>query len=182
MASSNGLVGRRAVVRSAGALAVSVRAARVARAAAEPWQVLRPGQAATLEAAGDTLLPGASAAGLAHFLDAQLAKPPAQALLTLRYADVAPPYAAFYEAAVAALDAESRRAHNADFAALGAGEREQIASAMSGGTLADWSGPPAPLVYFVLRSDALDVVYGTEDGFQRLGIPYLPHIPPILRW
>jgi hypothetical protein len=52
--------------------------------------VLNREQAAAIEALGDTLLPGASAAALAHFLDAQLAKPPEQSLLTLRYMDVAP--------------------------------------------------------------------------------------------
>ena len=144
--------------------------------------MLQPDQAAALEALGDTLLPGATAAGLAHFLDTQLAKPPEQALLTLRYVDVAPPYVSFYTAAVAAVNAESRRRHGADFAALGGAEREQIVQTMGGGDPSAWSGPPAPLVYFVLRSDALDVVYGTEDGFQLLGIPYLPHIPPATKW
>lgn len=53
---------------------------------------------------------------------------------------------------------------------------------MGAGGLPGWSGPPAPLVYFVLRSDALDVVYGTEAGFALLDVPYMPHIPPERRW
>ncbi len=73
-------------------------------------------------------------------------------------------------------------ARAADFATLTESERERIVKAMGGGELPGWSGPPAPLVYFVVRSDALDVVYGTEDGFQRLGIPYLPHIAPTQPW
>jgi len=45
-----------------------------------------------------------------------------------------------------------------------------------------WIGPPAALFYFVLRNDALDVVYGTEAGFAKLGIPYMAHIAPPTRW
>src|SRR5260221_14447518 len=45
-----------------------------------------------------------------------------------------------------------------------------------------WQGPPGPLVYLILRSDAVDVVYGTMDGYANLGIPYMPHIAPTKRW
>jgi hypothetical protein len=176
-------VSRRTLLRDAIALAASLRVAKIAHAAGEPFRVLEREQAAAIEALGDTILPGASVAGLAHFLDAQLAKPPDQALLTLRYVDVALPYAAFYAAAAAALDAESRRSHGIDFSSLGADERARIVAAMSsGGDLPDWSGPPPPLVYFVLRSDALDVLYGTISGFALLDIPYMPHIPPTEPW
>ena len=41
-----------------------------------------------------------------------------------------------------------------------------------------WQGPPGPLVYTVLRSDAVDVVYGTVEGYEALGVPYMPHILP----
>jgi hypothetical protein len=91
-------VSRRTLLRDAIALAASLRVAKIAHAAGEPFRVLEREQAAAIEALGDTILPGASVAGLAHFLDAQLAKPPDQALLTLRYVDVALPYAAFYAA------------------------------------------------------------------------------------
>jgi len=30
----------------------------------------------------------------------------------------------------------------------------------------------------MVRSDAVDVVYGTVEGFERLGVPYMPHILP----
>ena len=45
-----------------------------------------------------------------------------------------------------------------------------------------WQGPAGPFVYLVLRSDAVDVVYGTMDGYAALGIPYMPHIAPSKRW
>jgi hypothetical protein len=45
-----------------------------------------------------------------------------------------------------------------------------------------WQGPPGPFVYVVLRSDAVDVVYATMDGYAGLGIPYMAHIEPEKRW
>ena len=45
-----------------------------------------------------------------------------------------------------------------------------------------WQGPPGAFVYTVFRSDAVDVVYGTMDGYAQLGVPYMPHIPPVVRW
>jgi len=46
----------------------------------------------------------------------------------------------------------------------------------------DWTGRPGALVYAVLRTDAVDVVYGTMEGYEALGISYMPHIPPEKRW
>jgi len=45
-----------------------------------------------------------------------------------------------------------------------------------------WQGPAGPFVYLILRSDAVDVVYGTMEGYAALGIPYMPHIAPEKRW
>ena len=45
-----------------------------------------------------------------------------------------------------------------------------------------WAGKPGALIYAVLRADAVDVVYGTMEGYESLGIPYMPHIPPEKRW
>jgi len=45
-----------------------------------------------------------------------------------------------------------------------------------------WQGPPGPFIYFVTRSDAVDVVYGTVEGYESLGIPYMAHIAPEKRW
>jgi hypothetical protein len=33
-----------------------------------------------------------------------------------------------------------------------------------------------------VRSDAVDVVYGTPAGFEALGVPYMEHIMPPRRW
>ena len=45
-----------------------------------------------------------------------------------------------------------------------------------------WQGPAQGSVYGTLRNDAVDVVYGTVEGFARLGIPYMPHILPQRSW
>ena len=34
-----------------------------------------------------------------------------------------------------------------------------------------WTGPPAPLFYFAVRNDALDVVYGTVKALKALACP-----------
>jgi hypothetical protein len=47
---------------------------------------------------------------------------------------------------------------------------------------AGWQGPPGPFVYTVLRSDAVDVVYSTMEGYEALGVPYMAHIAPERRW
>jgi len=46
-----------------------------------------------------------------------------------------------------------------------------------------WQDPlPGGFVYVVLRNDAIDVVYGTMEGYAALGVPYMPHIAPTKRW
>ncbi len=61
-------------------------------------------------------------------------------------------------------------------------ERHAFVDLMRQNKVAGWQGPPGPFVYLVLRSDAVDVVYGTMDGYAALGIPYMPHIAPEKRW
>jgi len=55
-------------------------------------------------------------------------------------------------------------------------------SFVSDGIPEGWQGPPAPLAYHALRNDAVDVVYGTPAGLQKLGVPYMEHILPPERW
>ena len=47
---------------------------------------------------------------------------------------------------------------------------------------AEWKGPPQGQIYGIFRDDAVDVVYGTVEGFERLGVPYMPHVLPTARW
>src|SRR4249920_3898212 len=112
-----------------GALAFSVGGsevlltAREARAQGVPLRVLSAEQAETLEALGETLVPGARQAGIAHFVDQQLAGPPGECLLAARVVNVRPPFAGFYRAALGGVDRTSQALSNQRFAQLAAAEQ-----------------------------------------------------------
>lgn len=139
-------------------------------------------EAALLEAFGEALVPGARAAGIAHFVDANLARPHSESLLTARYLDVLPPHDAFYKAGLAALDAASRAVLGAPFVQVSAAAAKPLITAMLPGTIAPWQGPPPPLFYLAVRSDAADLVYGTRAAFARMQVPYMAHIEPPADW
>jgi hypothetical protein len=181
---------RRQFIRGAGlgALAFSVGGASVlltareARAQGVPYRTLKASEAEAIEALGETLVPGARAAGIAHFIDHQVSVPPEEALLEARILNVRPPYLNFYRAAVGAVDGAAKGLHGRAFAQISDLERNELVKLMRQNKLDGWQGPPAGFVYFVLRSDAVDVVYGTEEGYKDLGIPYMAHIAPLKRW
>jgi len=175
------LIGRRGVLAgaaltgvAAAAAAPSIRRWIDAAKRGDGFRTLSADEAAQLGHLGEALVPGAHAAGIAHYVDHHLSVPSAESLLMLRYLDIAPPYADFYRSGLAQL-ARSAGGRVEDWTA--------IAGSLAAGTITPWDdAPPAALFYFVLRADAVDVVYGTEAGFERLGVPYLPHIPPGARW
>ena len=172
----------------AGALAFTVGGAQVlmsareARAQGVPFRLLKADEAETIEALGETLVPGARAAGIAHFIDHQISGPPEEALLEARILNVRPPYANFYRAAIGAVDRASQAQSGRRFAWLASSEQREFVNLMRQNKIEGWQGPPGGFVYFVLRSDAVDVVYGTVEGYQALGIPYMAHIAPLKRW
>ena len=173
---------------SMGLLAFTVGGAEIlmspgeARARAVPFRLLSGEEAETLEALGETLLPGARVAGVAHFIDQQVSVTPEEALLEARIVNVRPPFIDFYRAAIGGIDKASTARGGKRFAALSATEQHDVIDALRQNKIEGWQGPPAGLVYFVLRSDAVDVVYGTMEGYESLGVPYMPHIPPDKRW
>ncbi len=135
-------------------------------------QVLSPEQCKALSMLGDALVPGAAAAGLAAYVDLQL-QAGDQSLLIGKYLGV-DTYAqsGFYQAAadnVIAMTDDNTSA-------------QTLITGMAADSLSDWVGPPASYVLFVLRADALDVTYGTPEGFENLGIPYMAHIMPEQPW
>jgi len=157
--------------------------AREARAQNVPFRLLKVNEAETIEALGETLVPGARAAGVTHFIDQQLSVPPGEALLEARILNVRPPYANFYRAAVRVIDNASQTINGGrKFAQLNPSEQHDFVDAMRQNKIQGWRGPGGPFVYLVLRSDAVDVVYGTMEGYEALGIPYMPHIAPEKRW
>jgi hypothetical protein len=156
---------------------------RAARAQGVALRTLTATQAATLEALGETLVPGARQAGISHFVDQQISIPAEEALLEARILNVRPPYANFYRAALGAIDRASQGLNNGrPFAELSEAEQRNFVDSIRQNKVEGWQGPPGPFVYLVLRSDAVDVVYGTMDGYAALGIPYRPHIAPSKRW
>jgi Gluconate 2-dehydrogenase subunit 3 len=183
-------IARRSFVTGAGlgALAFTVGGVEVlltpkeARAQGVPFRVLEVDEVATLEAIGETLAIGARTEGIAHFVDQQLTVPPPHALLSIRVSEVRPPYVNFYRAALAGIDGASAAQSQRGFAALSADEQHAFVDRLRQGKLESWQGPPQNAVYGTLRNDAVDVVYGTVDGFARLGVPYMPHIVPERRW
>jgi hypothetical protein len=171
-----------------GALAFTVQGVEVlltprqARAQGVALRVLTAEEAATLEAIGETLAIGARAEGIAHFVDQQLTVPPPHALLSIRVSEVRPPFADFYRAALAGIERASRAQSEHRFADLSADVQHDFVDRLRQGKIASWQGPPQPVVYATLRNDAVDVVYGTVEGFARLGVPYMAHIVPERRW
>jgi len=183
-------IARRGFVKGAalGAFAFTVGDAEVlltprqARAQGAALRVLKPEEAQTVEAIGETLAIGARQYGIAHFLDSQLAVPPEQALLTIRVTETRPPYLNFYRAALAGIERASQAKHQRGYAALNAAEQRDFVNALRQGKLESWQGPAQANVYLTLRNDAIDVVYGTVEGFGRIGTPYMPHITPARSW
>jgi Gluconate 2-dehydrogenase subunit 3 len=171
-----------------GALAFTVGGAKVlltpsqARAQGVPLRMLGQGEAQTLEALGETLALGARAAGIAHFVDQQLAVPPGHALLALRVSEARPPYVDFYRAALGGIERASQAQFSRAYADLTADEQRDFVTRLRQSKLDSWQGPPQSFVYSIVRNDAVDVVYGTVEGFARLSVPYMPHITPERRW
>lgn len=119
---------------------------------------------------------------MAHYIDHQLAADPADCLLMIKYLRVDPPYASFYRAGLEAARATALQRFGKSPAELGLPQRNQLLEQMAAGELEAWRGPPAPLLFFVLRNDAVDAMYGTPSGFERLDVPYMAHIPPPKPW
>ena len=155
---------------------------RQARAQGASLRTLTPAEAQTLDAVGETLVPGAKEAGITNFIDQQISIPPEEALLQLRIMSVAPPFAKVYHTAIAAIDGASSKMQGRAFAQLAAAEQHQFVDAMRQDKLDGWQGPPGPFVYSVLRNDAVDVVYATVEGYAALGVPYMAHIVPQKKW
>ena len=153
-----------------------------ARASDVPFRSLDTFAVTVLDALGETLLPGSAAAGLSHYIDHQLSGSLADSMLMIKYLGVPAPYIDFYLRGLRAADAFAHAVHGKGFAGLTHEQAVGLVGKMAGGQVEGWQGPPVGLFYFVLRSDAVDVVYGTKAGFEQLGVPYMAHIEPPSRW
>lgn len=183
-------VARRAFMQGAGigALAFTIDGVEVmltaaqARAQGVPLRMLTATEAQTLEAVGETLAIGARQNGIAHFVDQQLGLPPPYALLTIRVSEIRPPYVDFYRAALSGIEKASQAQLGRKYSELTEAQQIDVVTRMRQGKLEGWLGPSQATVYSMLRNDAIDVVYGTVEGFARLSVPYMPHILPQRSW
>ncbi len=146
------------------------------------YGVLTESEVSTLDALGEILLPGSARAGLSHFIDHQLGASPEDQLLMIRYLGVPTPFAPFYQGGLAALNGLSASHSSQPFAELSQADQAALVGQFAQANPDGWQGPPGPFFYFVLRNDAVDVVYGTKEGIESLGIPYMAHIEPPSRW
>ena len=151
-----------------------------ARARSAPLRILDAAEGRTLEALGEVLLPGATEAGIAHFVDDQLSRE--NSMLLLKYLDFTSNYLDFYKQGLRGLERVSQARFQTSFPPLEPAQKTELVREMSQKDPSAWTGPPAPLFFFVIRNDAVDVVYGTPQGFEKLGIPYMAHILPPQKW
>ncbi|MEJ8566114.1 gluconate 2-dehydrogenase subunit 3 family protein [Elongatibacter sediminis] len=152
-----------------------------ARAQDVPLQKLSAEQARRLGVLAEGMVPGSEELGVVHFLDHQLNADPNEALLIAKYFQVAPPYLNFYARGLEVANGMSQSATGKSIEELDAAALEQLIASMAPpGTVVEEF--PIFLFYLCLRSDAIDVVYGTPDGFARLNVPYMQHIMPPEGW
>ena len=144
-------------------------------------RVLGADEASLYGAWCDVLAPGAAEAGVARFVDDQLARPHPDSLLLLRVLGN-PPFDAFYRGGIAGVDDESETRFRRRFISLTDAEQRVIVDAAASGSTLAWQEPDPGFFYFISRADAVDVVWGTEQGFRKLSVPYLAHIRPREPW
>jgi hypothetical protein len=152
-----------------------------ARAQRVPYQVLDDMQARRLEILAGTIVPGSVDLGVIQFIDHQLQQDPNEALLIAKYFQVPPPYLNFYAGGLSVADGMAQKSVGKSIDDLGAAEVQQLVKEMAvpGAVVGEF---PIFLFYMCLRSDAVDVVYGTPAGFNKLNIPYMEHILPPEGW
>lgn len=147
-----------------------------------PFKRLTETEAVTLERLADTIVPGARAAGIAHYVDSQLSAPGDDCLLMIKYLGVPAPFDAFYQASLQAADQLARGEFEKPWSSLSERQREVLSDQIASGSIPDWQGPPPGFFFFVLRADASDVVYGTESGHASIDFPHMAHIKPVQEW
>lgn len=145
-------------------------------------QVLGERQANLLEALGEVLVPGARKYGIAHFVDFQLSGTVREAKLGIRYLGLDMSYTEFYLEGLDALEAQGQSLFGHSFDKIAASDQAALVRRLMADKLPGWEGPPPAKFYYAVKSDAVDVVYGTREGIERLGIPFMPHIIPPTDW
>jgi len=147
-----------------------------------PLRVFTQSDAASIELLGEQIVPGSKSAGLARYLDSQLAARPHDSLLAAKYFEVPQPYLSFYLAGIEALQSAARQHFNVRIEQLGPAQWQSLLTGMAHPAGGAPTGYPIALFYLCLRSDAVDLVYGTPAGFRALNLSYREHIFPPEPW
>lgn len=140
-----------------------------------------PTEGRMLAVLAEAIVPGAAEAGVVHFIDHQTGVDPDDSLLIAKYLPVPHPYADFYRRGLTGVDALARRLAGKLLLELDAAAIKTVIAELAkpGARLGDadlWT------FYLCLRSDGIDVVYGTPAGFEKLDVPMMPHIMPPEGW
>lgn len=183
------LSGRRAFLQASGmglAYAVGTQTLLLSPAQAYakqlPYTQLSDTEVETLELLADAIVPGARAAGVAHYIDSQLTAPVEDCLLMIRYLGVPAPYNGFYQTALQSIHQLGLTEYKKTWREMSDTQRNALTDRLASGSIDDWQGPPPGFFFFVLRADASDVVYGTQDGHEAIGFPHMAHIKPKQEW
>ena len=182
---------RRAFVKGAtlGALAFTVGGstvmltARQARAGNVPFRLLKENEAETIESMGETLVPGARTAGIAHFIDQQISVPPERGAAAGAHpqrasrrspTSIAPRSARSTAAATRPSAASSRM--------LSPGDKRDFVNLMRQNKADGWQGPPGRSSMPCCAATPSTSCTATMEGYEALGVPYMAHIAPERRW
>ncbi len=147
-----------------------------------PYTQLTDTEVETLEQLADAIVPGARKAGIAHYIDSQLAAPLDDCLLMIKYLGVPAPYKEFYQAALQSAHQLPLSEYQKPWHELSDSQLDTLTAQLASGAIDGWQGPPPGFFFFVLRADASDVVYGTQNGHETIGFPHMAHIKPVQEW
>jgi Gluconate 2-dehydrogenase subunit 3 len=162
------------------ALAIATRIRAGLATGAERSPILTVTQRNTLGACADLLVPGAAAGGVVEFVVTMLGRP--DPWLCYRFISLPIPIVEFYRSALDEIDHYCHRQFRSSVGGLSPQAQSEFVAGLARAELPSWRGPPQSLVYFALRSDAVDAVYGTVSAYQQLGVPYMAHIAPPPGW
>ncbi len=137
----------------------------------------------TLSHVCERLVPGASEAGVSVYVSQQLARDAASNLLMLQYLGIAhEDHVSFYRAGLSGIEGASQSLFQKSCCSLSSSETDSLVKNLLADEFTDWSGAPSSFFLFVIRADACDVVYGTKQGFENIGMPHMAHIVPTEEW
>ncbi len=147
-----------------------------------PLRVLDSKHVETIETLAEAIVPGARKAGIAHYIDSQLAASVDSSLLMIKYLGVPAPYTSFYTSSLEAAMDLAKAEYKSSWPALSKDKLAVLVDRIAGGEIETWQGPPPGFFFFVLRADACDVVYGTTAGHASIDFPHMAHIQAEQEW